>query len=114
MRIVKVVAKTKASPNFFWDKIIDVKNWNQLIKYVKFIKLQGEIKENAKFYDLTTIIWFPALVHHQITKVEKYKKFYMEAYLPFNNGKMVQTIDIEKKQGFNYITMQIKFNINFL
>jgi hypothetical protein len=113
MRIVKVVAKTKASPQVFWNKIIDVKNWNQLIMYVKFIKLEGEVKERSKFYDLTTIIWFPALVHHKITKIEKHKKFYMEAYMPFNNGKMIQTIDIEKRQGFNYITMQIKFNINF-
>ena len=46
-------------------------------------------------------------------QIEKYKKFEMEAEMPFKTGKMFQTIDVEKKGKFNYITIEIKFYISF-
>ena len=113
MRSVKVIAKTKESPREFWNLIIDVANWNHLIKFVKLIKMFGEVKEGARFFDVTTIMIFPAIVYHKITKIEKYKKFYMEADMPFRTGKMVQTIDIAKKDNLTYITIEIKFKIYF-
>jgi hypothetical protein len=113
MRSVRVTARTEEPVEGFWDLIIDVRNWTHLIKFVKFIKIFGEVKESAKFYDVTVIMWIPAIVHHKITKIEKYRQFMMEAALPFRTGKMFQTIRIEKKGKFNYISIEIKFYISF-
>lgn len=113
MRRVKITARTEEPVEGFWDLIMDVGNWTHLIKFVKFIKLSGQVRENAKFYDVTAIMWIPAVVHHKITKIEKYKQFAMEAELPFKTGKMFQTIMIERKGEFNYISIEIKFYISF-
>lgn len=113
MRSVKVIVKTESSPEKFWNLIINVPNWSRLIKFVKYIKFFGEVGEDEKFYDITSIMVFPVIIHHKITKIEKYKRFYMEAYMPFKTGKMFQTIDIEKKDNLTYITIEIKFKIYF-
>lgn len=113
MRSVKVTARTEEPVEGFWDLIMDVPNWTHLIKFVKFIRSSGEIKESSNFYDVTAIMWIPAIIHHKIIKIEKYKKFEMEAEMPFRTGKMFQTIEIEKKGKFNYISIEIKFYINF-
>jgi hypothetical protein len=113
MRSVKVTARTEEPVEGFWDLIMDVPNWTHLIKFVKFIKSSGEIKESAKFYDVTAIMWIPAIIQHKITKIEKYKKFEMEANMPFRTGKMFQAIKIEKKGKFNDISIEIKFYISF-
>jgi ribosome-associated toxin RatA of RatAB toxin-antitoxin module len=113
MRSVKVVIKTKASPNTFWNLITDVSNWNNLIKFVREIKLLGDVKEGTKFYDITTIFIIPVIIHHKITKIENYRKFYMEADLPMQTGRMYQNIDNQAKDKYCEITIEIKFKINF-
>lgn len=113
MRSVKVIAKTKIPAKDFWEIIINVRNWSNVIKFVRYIKVFGEIKEGSKFYDVTSIMFFPVIVYHKITKIEKYRRFYMQAYMPFKSGIMYQTIDIEKNGSFSNITLEIKFKINF-
>src|SRR5579862_9036733 len=113
MHSVSVTVKTKEDPNIFWDKIMDVKNWDKLIKFVKKIYIKNPVLINTNFYDVTTIFWFPVKIEHTITEIEKNKKFYMEANLPFHNGKMFQTIDINTSHQTSIIKIQIKFYINF-
>jgi hypothetical protein len=113
MRSVKLTAKTEEPAEAFWDLIMDVPNWTHLIKFVKFIKIFGDVKQGAKFFDVTAIMWIPAIVHHKITKIEKNKTFKMEAEMPFKSGKMFQTIEVEKRGKLNYISIEIKFYISF-
>jgi hypothetical protein len=113
MRQVRVMAKTDEPIEEIWEVIIDVKNWDKLIKFVKKIYLLDSVKVGGKFYDITTIFLLPAVIEHKITKIEKYKEFTMEAYLPFRTGKMFQSIAIKSKGNQKQIQLEIKFYISF-
>lgn len=112
MRKVRVLAKTKVRAEDFWDKIVDVKNWDKLIKFVKKIYISQPVKEGVIFYDVTTILLLPVKIKHTIIKIDKYKNFFMEAYLPFDSGKMYQTIEIKKQDNISTVNIEIKFQIN--
>lgn len=114
MRKVRVLAKTEEPVGRIWDIIIDIKNWDKLIKFVKKIYIKDEVKVGTKFYDVTTILLFPTRIEHKILEIDKYKKFQMEAYMPFNNGKILQTILIKDKSKYKEVEIEISFKINSL
>lgn len=113
MRRVKVTAKTDEPIEEIWALIIDVKNWDSLIKFVKKIYLKSPVAQGAKFYDITSILLLPVIIEHKITKIEEHKEFIMEAYLPLKTGKMFQSIIIENKGKEKEIQIEIKFYISF-
>ena len=113
MRKAAVIAITEEPIDEIWKEIKDVKNWDKLIKFVKKIYISDPVKEGTYFYDITAILVLPTPIKHKIVKIEKYKKFWMEAYLPFGSGKMFQTIDIKNKNGKKEVKIEIKFYISF-
>ena len=113
IRTVSVKAKTAHSKENIWDIAIDIKNWDKLIKFVKKIYMKDDVKEGAVFYDITAILIIPGLVRHKIIEIEPNKKLYVEAYIPFNSGKMFQTISIKDLNGKREIEIEIKYYISF-
>ena len=113
MRKVSVVVRTEEPIEELWDLMIDINKWDKLIKFVREISIKEPVKEGTQFYDITGIMWFPTHIKHRITKIEKYKKFSMETYLPLKNGKMFQTIEMNKTGKFADISIEIKFYIRF-
>lgn len=113
MRKVRILVKTEEPLVEIWDLIIDVKNWDKLIKFVQKIIIKDFVRIDTKFYDITAILWIPTKIEHKIIDVQKYKKFQMEAYLPLRTGKMLQTILIKKKGKYSEVEIEIKFKINF-
>src|ERR1700690_183126 len=111
MRQVKVIAKTDEPIEKIWKLIIDVKNWDSLIKFVKKIYLKSPVALGTKFYDITSIFLLPVIIEHKITKIEENRKFIMEAYLPLRTGKMFQSIIIENKGKEKEIQIEVKFYI---
>lgn len=112
MRKVKVSVKTEEPINEAWDLIIDVKNWDKLIKFVQKISIKDSVKVGTKFQDITKIMWIPTQIEHKILVIQKYKKFQMEAYMPFKTGKMLQTILINNKGKYKEVEIEISFKIN--
>lgn len=114
MRKVKILVKTEEPINEIWDLIIDVKNWNKLIKFVQKISIKDSVGEGVKFYDITGILWIPTKIEHKILVIQKYKKFQMEASMPLNTGKMLQTILINNYGKYSEVEIEIAFEINAL
>jgi len=112
MRVVKVLARTEQPVDEIWDVIIDIKNWDKLIKFVKKITIIDQVKVGTRFYDVTTILWIPTKIEHKILDIQKNKRFKMEAYMPFNGGKMFQTILINDKGKYKEVEIEISFTIN--
>lgn len=112
MKKVVVRARTEESIEEIWDVIIDIKNWDKLIKFVKKIEINKAPQKGTKFYDITEILWIPTKIEHKITDIQKYKRFQMEAYMPLNSGIMFQEILIENNGKFSDVKIQISFKIN--
>jgi ribosome-associated toxin RatA of RatAB toxin-antitoxin module len=112
MRKVVIRARTEESIEEIWDVIIDIKNWDKLIKFVKRIEINEKVEKGTVFHDITGIFWIPLKVKHKIVKIDKYKNFQMEAYMPFGGGIMHQEILIENKGKFSEITIEVSFKIN--
>lgn len=112
MKKVVVRARTEESIEEIWDVIIDIKNWDKLIKFVKRIEIKENVKVGTKFYDITEIFWIPLKVKHKIVRIDKYKNFQMEAYMPFGSGIMFQEILIENKGKFSEVTIEVSYKIN--
>lgn len=111
MKKVVVRARTEESIEEIWDVIIDIKNWDKLIKFVKKIDIKENPQKGTKFFDITEILWIPTRIEHTILKIEKYKRFQMEAYMPFGSGIMFQEINIENKGKFSEVTIEVSFEI---
>jgi hypothetical protein len=111
MKKVLVRARTEESIEEIWDVIIDIKNWDKLIKFVRKIEIKDTPQKNTKFFDVTEILWIPTKIKHTILDIQKYKHFKMEAYMPLNSGIMYQEIIIEDKGKFSEVTIEISFKI---
>lgn len=111
MKKVVVKARTEESIEEIWDVIIDIKNWDKLIKFVKKIDIKELPQKHTKFFDITEILWVPTKIEHTILEIEKYKRFKMEAYMPQNFGIMYQEIIIENKGKFSEVKIEVSFKI---
>lgn len=113
MRKVIVVSKIEKRAEDIWKLIMDLENFVKSVKFVKKATILKSVKEGMEFYDVTTILWFPIRIKHKILTIKKNEKFVMEAYFPFKNGKMLQTIALKDMGNYSKIKVDIEFNINF-
>ena len=80
-----------------WDILTDIEKYPQRVKYVKKVKIRGELKEGTCWEDTTAILWIPQKMTHTITSFKKNKEYSFSVPLYFG-GIMTQTYQISTGQ----------------
>lgn len=94
IRIVEIKTEINAESWEIWELIENVKDYPKFIKFVKYAWLGGPFNNGSKWTDITTIIFFPILVRHEILEVMEKEKAVFKIRMPFN-GSIIQTVNIK-------------------
>lgn len=89
---------------------MDLKKYPKFIHYQHAVFLLGPLKEKTVWYDLTTVVWFPILVKHTISKIEEKKCIAFDIPFPFG-GYNHETITIVKKNEKTEIRGRLEFDL---
>jgi uncharacterized membrane protein len=109
MRTIKFEESIDLPVSKVWPLFVDPRNYPKYFKFVHAVFYKGEMKLGYRWFDLATVVYFPALVLHQVTKFEKEKMLEFYCPLPLIGG-IKETVDFEEKDKKTYIKGLITYS----
>ncbi len=91
-----------------WQLFVDPKNYVKYFKYIKGVFYKGKMKKGYIWFDLATVVYFPALVLHKVTEFEENKRIQFYVPLPLI-GKIVETVDLQEKNNKTFVKAIISY-----
>lgn len=99
----------EVDPKALWSLITNVEDYPRYIKYVHASEMNGQFDVGNKWSDITTVMFYPLNVKHEIIDIKEGKEFTFLIRLPFK-GKIVQKGIIEDKG--DYVSFQLEATID--
>ncbi|MGA2911569.1 MAG: SRPBCC family protein [Candidatus Levyibacteriota bacterium] len=109
MKQINIEATVDLPVEKVWQLFINPENYPKYFKFVHAVFYKGEMKLGYRWFDLATVVYFPALVLHQVTKFEKEKTLEFYCPLPLIGG-IRETVDFEEKDKKTYIKGLITYS----
>jgi hypothetical protein len=81
-----------------WPLFVNPTNYPKYFKFVQAVFYKNKMKLGYIWFDLATVVYFPALVLHKVTKFEEGKSLEFYCPLPFIGG-IRETVDFTEKNG---------------
>lgn len=109
MNHIKFEASVELPVKTVWQLFVNPKNYPKYFKFVKQVYYKGEMKLGYVWFDLATVVYFPALVLHKVTKFEKEKA--LEFYCPLPSiGGIRETVDFKEINKKTFVSASIAYN----
>ena len=67
------------------------------------------MKKGYIWFDLATVVYFPALVLHKVTEFEENKRIRFYVPLPLI-GKIVETVDLQERNNKTFVKANISYD----
>lgn len=109
MKHIKIETNINLPKNEVWKMFVNPKSYVKYFKYIHGVYYKGEMKLGFRWFDLATVVYFPAIVMHVVTKFEKEKTLEFVCPFPFI-GKIIERVDLEEKQGKTFIKAEISYD----
>lgn len=91
-----------------WQLFVNPKSYSKYFKYIKKVFYKGEMKLGFIWFDLATVVYFPAIVMHKVTKFEKEKTLQFYVPLPLVGG-IRETVDIREEGSKTHVKAIIEY-----
>ena len=108
MKSIKIQTTINLPAEKVWQLFIDPKNYVKYFKYINGVFYKGKMKKGYIWFDLATVVYFPALVLHKVTEFEENKRIQFYVPLPLI-GKIVETVDLQEKNNKTYVKAIISY-----
>lgn len=108
-RKVVHVKDVEVHPKELWSLITNVEDYPRYIKYMQRSELNGQFELGNKWSDISTVMFYPINVKHEIIDIKEGKEFTFLIRLPFK-GKIIQKGIIEDKG--DYVSFQLQATID--
>lgn len=95
MKRMTIEATVDLPPQKVWELFTRPENYVKYFKYIKKVIYRGEMKKGSIWFDIATVVYFPALTMHRVTVFEKEKEIGFDVPLPFI-GKIIERVKFIK------------------
>lgn len=97
-------------PLDIWEIVENVATYPKYVKFMHKAKISGPFEAGSSWTDLSTVLVFPLLVKHKITKVEEGKRAVFLIKMPFG-GRIIQEIGLEPIKNGTKIRISADINL---
>lgn len=109
MKKIEINETFNLSVDKVWSIFTNFGNYPKYFKYIKKVFYKGEMKNGSIWFDLATVVYFPALVLHKVTKFEENKRIEFYVPLPFV-GKIIETVDFWEENKKTHVKAIISYD----
>lgn len=109
-RNIKLAANLDITSSRLWEIITEINRYPNYIKFVYWARINGRFEAGSTWTDLSTILFIPILVRHEIMKIRTGRKVLYLIKLPFG-GKIMQIFEIKQKQKTTDMSIEIVIDL---
>ncbi len=106
--VVRSTSKTLTHKDL-WNRITTLEEYPDWCKYcIKMMPTKLEV--GAIYHDITTLLWIPLKIKHQIIKIEPHKEFHLFLPLP-GRGKMWVENKFAQEGNIGVLETEVRFDL---
>lgn len=92
MRKIEVSEQLEVKPEIVWKYISNIRTYPKFVDFQKRVVRVDDFKVGGRWSDVSTVLFFPQQVNHEIIEIVNGKKVVYLIKLPFG-GKIIQTVE---------------------